>query len=155
MEIKDNLVALRKQHALSQDELAAILFVTRQAVSRWENGETTPNIDTLKLIANTFNISLDELMNNPVQICQSCGMTLEKETDLGTKEDGSKSSDYCAYCFQQGEFTHDMTLDEVIEHNLSYLKEYNKESKTQFTMQEARSQLKEFLPTLKRWSEME
>ena len=49
METKDILLELRQKRGLSQEELAEKLFVTRQAVSRWENGETTPNVDTLKL----------------------------------------------------------------------------------------------------------
>ena len=46
MDIKDILCSLRTKKGLSQDELAEKVFVTRQAVSRWENGETTPNVET-------------------------------------------------------------------------------------------------------------
>ena len=49
--MKEILLELRRRHKLSQSEMAEKLFVTRQAVSRWECGETIPNIDTLKLIA--------------------------------------------------------------------------------------------------------
>ena len=49
METKDILLTLRKKKGLSQDEMAEKLFVTRQAVSRWETGETVPNIGTLKI----------------------------------------------------------------------------------------------------------
>lgn len=69
METKEVILDLRKKLKLSQDEFAARLFVTRQAVSRWETGETIPNIDTLKLIAKTFDISVDELLGQPVSIC--------------------------------------------------------------------------------------
>ncbi|MDR2525354.1 MAG: helix-turn-helix domain-containing protein [Oscillospiraceae bacterium] len=62
MESKDALLALRKKHSLSQDEMAEKLFVTRQAVSRWENGETVPNTDTLKIISKTFGVGVDELL---------------------------------------------------------------------------------------------
>lgn len=51
METKDILHELRTKKGLSQDELAEKLFVTRQAVSRWENGDTTPNVETLKLLS--------------------------------------------------------------------------------------------------------
>ena len=50
MNTKDILYHLRTERGLSQDELAAKIFVTRQAVSRWETGETTPNVETLKLL---------------------------------------------------------------------------------------------------------
>ena len=48
METKDIILELRTKKGLSQDELAERVYVTRQAVSRWENGETTPNTETLK-----------------------------------------------------------------------------------------------------------
>ena len=50
METKDIIVELRKKNDLSQDELAEKVFVTRQAVSRWETGETIPNTEALKLL---------------------------------------------------------------------------------------------------------
>ena len=50
METKDIILELRNKAGLSQDELAEKVYVTRQAVSRWENGETTPNTETLKLL---------------------------------------------------------------------------------------------------------
>lgn len=54
MDTKDILYHLRTERGLSQDELAAKIFVTRQAVSRWETGETTPNVETLKLLSAFF-----------------------------------------------------------------------------------------------------
>ena len=51
MDTKDVLYNLRAKKGLSQDELAEKVFVTRQAVSRWETGETTPNVETLKLLS--------------------------------------------------------------------------------------------------------
>ena len=59
METKDILHSLRTQKGLSQDELAEKVFVTRQAVSRWENGETTPNVETLKLLSAFFDVSIN------------------------------------------------------------------------------------------------
>ena len=56
METKDVIFGLRTKKGLSQDELAAkvMVMVTRQAVSRWENGETVPNTETLKLLSKGF-----------------------------------------------------------------------------------------------------
>lgn len=151
METKDAILELRKRLDMSQDEFAATLYVTRQAVSRWENGETIPNTDTLKLMAKTFDISVDELLGNPMGLCQSCGMALVHDYDKGTKQDGSKSEEFCAFCYQHGKFTQDISMEELIEHNLRDLDEWNKAAGLQLTKQEARKQLEEFLPTLKRW----
>ena len=57
MDTKTVIYELRTKHGLSQDELAQKVFVTRQAVSRWENGETVPNTETLKLLSNVFEVS--------------------------------------------------------------------------------------------------
>lgn len=65
METKEILLALRKQHQLTQDELAEKLFVTRQAVSRWEAGETVPNTETLKLLSSLFDVSINTLLGSP------------------------------------------------------------------------------------------
>ena len=62
METKDVIRELRTKAGLSQDELAEKLFVTRQAVSRWENGETVPNTETLKLLSKLFRVSINTLL---------------------------------------------------------------------------------------------
>lgn len=59
METKDVILELRIKRGLSQDDLAVKVMVTRQAVSRWENGETVPNTDTLKLLS-SWNVNLVE-----------------------------------------------------------------------------------------------
>ena len=65
MDTKEILYHLRTQKGLSQDELAEKVFVTRQAVSRWENGETTPNVETLKLLSRLFDVSINALLGAP------------------------------------------------------------------------------------------
>ena len=87
MDTKDIILKLRTKLGFSQEELAEKVFVTRQAVSRWENGDTTPNTETLKLLSKLFDVSINTLLGSPRQlICQCCGMPLEdasisKETD--------------------------------------------------------------------------
>ena len=65
METKDVILQLRTQKGLSQDELAERILVTRQAVSRWENGETVPNTETLKLLSKEFDVSINTLLGAP------------------------------------------------------------------------------------------
>ena len=80
METKNVILELRTKRGLSQDELAEKIMVTRQAVSRWENGETVPNTDTLKLLSKVFDVSINTLLGQPRRlICQCCGMPLEDE----------------------------------------------------------------------------
>ena len=67
MSFAENLKKLRKDNNLSQEELAEILDVSRQAVSKWEQGAGYPEVEKLLLISNKLNISLDELMSNEVQ----------------------------------------------------------------------------------------
>jgi len=149
MKTKDILLNLRKNNKLSQDDFAEQIHVTRQAVSRWENGDTMPSIDTLKMIAEHFHVSVDYLLGQ--QICQSCGMPLEKDSDRGTEQDGRFSEEYCTYCYQKGAFTQTITMEEQVQENLKALDEWNKENGTSFTSQESEEMLMEFLPTLKRW----
>ena len=89
MEPKNVIYELRTQHGLTQDELAEKVFVTRQAVSRWENGETVPNTETLKQLSTLFGVSINTLLGSPRKlICQCCGMPLE-DAIIGRNGDGS------------------------------------------------------------------
>ena len=63
MEFNEKLQLLRKQKGLTQEELAAQLFVSRTAVSKWESGRGYPNIDSLKAIAKFFSVTIDELLS--------------------------------------------------------------------------------------------
>ena len=83
-------------------------------------------------------------------ICQSCAMPLAPET-YGTHADGSPNHEYCIYCYKDGKFTADVTMDGMIEHNLEYLDMFNKDSGKQYTRDEAREEMRKFFPQLKRW----
>lgn len=109
METKEVILELRKKAGLSQDELAEKVYVTRQAVSRWENGETTPNTETLKLLSKLFNVSINTLLGSPRQlICQCCGMPLE-DSNISKEIDGFFNEEYCKWCYADGEYMyHDM-----------------------------------------------
>ena len=104
METKDILFELRTRQGLSQDELAETVFVTRQAVSRWENGETVPNTETLKLLSNVFDVSINTILGSPQKlICQCCGMPLEDEI-LSRNHDGTINEAYCKWCYADGTY---------------------------------------------------
>lgn len=148
MDTKDILFELRTKNGLSQDELAEKLFVTRQAVSRWENGETVPNTETLKLLSELFDVSINTLLGAPrQQICQCCGMPLEDEI-ISREKDGTPNNDYCKWCYADGNYTYS-DMDELIEVCVSHMA--NKD----FTEEQARSYLKQTLPKLDYWKRYE
>ncbi len=87
-------------------------------------------------------------MDNPFpeiqHFCQSCGMPLCDEVV-------SDNPDYCKYCFADGRFTQDCTMDEMIEVCVQFLDEFNKNTGQHLTADEYREGLRQFFPTLKRW----
>lgn len=89
--------------------------------------------------------------NKDQNFCQSCGMPLTAEEHIGKNADGSVNEEYCVYCFNDGQFTSDVTMDEMIEHCLEYIDEFNKDSGQNMTKDEAREQMRQFFPQLKRW----
>lgn len=120
MEIRDILKKLREKNNLTQDQLAERVRVTRQAVSRWENGETQPNTDTLKLLSQEFDVSINTLLGSPRQlICQCCGMPLNEDSLISREPDGSYNEDYCKWCYADGNFAYkskDSLLDFLVSH---------------------------------------
>ena len=119
MDTKEILCQLRNRKGMSQDELAEKVFVTRQAVSRWENGETTPNVETLKLLSKVFDVSINTLLGSPRKlICQCCGMPLDDST-ISKETDGSFNEEYCKWCYTDGEFKYEskeQLIDFCVEH---------------------------------------
>lgn len=80
------------------------------------------------------------------KVCQSCGMPLEKDEHFGTEKDGSKSSDYCTYCYQNGAFVSpDMTMAQMVDICVPYLVQGG------MAEAQARSVMESTLPKLKRW----
>ena len=80
--------------------------------------------------------------------CQSCGMPMGTIVEMrGTNADGSTSADYCAYCFEDGVFTVQCSIGEMIELCISHVTSAHPD----MSADEARSMMREFFPTLKRW----
>ena len=89
-------------------------------------------------------------MEKEMKFCQSCGMPLTDEV-LGTNADGSKNEEYCIYCYKDGDFTGDFTMEEMAEFCTQFVDEYNKNTGQNLTREEYKQQLLRFFPTLKRW----
>ena len=148
METKEILYELRTKKKMSQDDLAEKVFVTRQAVSRWETGETVPNTETLKLLSEVFGVSINTLLGAPRQvICQCCGMPLE-ESIISREKDGSPNENYCKWCYADGEYTYS-NMDDLIDVCVGFME------KEGFTESEARAFMKEKLPQLDYWKRYE
>lgn len=146
MAIRDILPQLRRERGLTQEDLARKLYITRQAVSRWETGETTPGIDMTKLIARELDVPITTLLEMPEEHCQSCGMMFTAPDQYAHEADGSETHDYCKWCYEAGAYLEDVTMDEMIEECAPRMAEA-----MGWTLDESASLLGAVLPTLKRW----
>lgn len=79
------------------------------------------------------------------KICQSCAMPIAKEEQFGTNEDGSQNKDYCIYCYKDGKFVDDVTMEEYIEMCSKYGEQAG------MSNEEMKKYCEEVFPTLKRW----
>jgi len=82
--------------------------------------------------------------------CQSCGMPLSEE-NRGTNADGSISEDYCVWCYKDGKFTQDMTMEQMIDFCAQFTDEINRQSGQNLTQEQAKGMMHQFFPHLKRW----
>lgn len=148
MEMPDILKSLREKKHLTQEQMAKRVMVTRQAVSRWENGETQPNTDTLKLLSQEFDVSINTLLGSPRQlVCQCCGMPLSEDSLISREPDESYNENYCKWCYADGEFVYkskDSLIDFLVNHipNPDNLEE-----------EERRIQFNEYLSQLQHWKQ--
>ena len=146
METKDILLKLRTQKGLSQEELAERVFVTRQAVSRWETGETMPNTETLKLLSDLFDVSINTLLGAPRQlVCQCCGMPLE-DAILSREPDGTRNEDYCQWCYAGGTFKY-TSMEQLIDFCVEHM------ANETWPKEQVRAHMEAVVPQLKHWKE--
>ncbi len=144
MDTKNIIFELRTKKGLSQGELAEKVFVTRQAVSRWENGKTIPDTETLKLLSKLFDVSINTLLGSPRQlICQCCGMPLE-DSNTSRETDGFFNEEYCKWCYADGEYMYH-NMDDLIEVCVKNM------TSEHFSSDQARTYMKEMLPKLDYW----
>ena len=148
MEPKDMILSLRTKKGLSQEALAEKVCVTRQAVSRWETGETVPNTETLKLLSKLFDVSINTLLGAPRQlICQCCGMPLE-DASISRELDGTFNEEYCKWCYTDGKFVY-TSLAELTDFLVEHM------SNETWPPEQARAYLEAQLPKLSHWQKTE
>lgn len=139
---------LRTKRGLSQEQLAEQVHVIRQAVSRWETGETVPNTETLKLLSSLFDVSINTLLGSPRQlICQYCGMPLE-DANISQEPDGTFNEEYCKWCYADGKFVY-TSLEEL----LNFLERHV--SNETCSPEQVRSYFAAQLPKLNHWKQSE
>ncbi len=148
MDTKEVLLELRTKSGLSQEELAEKVYVTRQAVSRWETGETVPGTETLKLLSKLFDVSINTLLGTPQKlVCQCCGMPLD-DSSVSKEPDGAFNEDYCKWCYTDGKFVYS-TLEELTDFLVEHMSNEN------FPPEQARTYFEALLPTLRHWKQQE
>jgi len=144
MDTKDMILELRTKNGLSQEELAEKIYVTRQAVSRWENGETIPNTETLKLLSKLFDVSINTLLGSPRKlICQCCGMPLD-DSSISKEPDGTFNEEFCKWCYADGKFVY-TSLAELTDFLVAHM------SNESWSAEQARAYFEEQLPKLNYW----
>jgi len=148
MKLQNAILEVRTKQGLKQEEFAEKLNVTRQAVSRWETGETTPTIDTLKKITELFKVDICEMLGTT---CQSCSWPLNEPDVLGTNADESVNMNYCGHCHPKGEFSPEQNIAEMVDTLIAGLEYFNEAKGTKYTEQEAREFFTNHLATLPRW----
>ena len=146
MEVQEILKKLREKNNLTQEEMANRVNVTRQAVSRWENGETQPNPEMLKVLSREFDVSINTLLGSPRQLyCQCCGMPLSEDSMISRERDNSFNEDYCKWCYADGEFLY-KTKESLIEFMMQHMPNPQKQSES-----ERRKFFESQLSILKHW----
>lgn len=146
MEVKDILKKLREKNNLTQEEMAQKVNITRQAISRWETGETQPDTQMLKVLSREFDVSINTLLGSPRQLfCQCCGMPLSEDSMISKEPDGNFNEDYCKWCYSEGAFTY-KTKESLLDYLVSHMP--NPENQTET---ERRKIYDGYLSELKYW----
>ena len=144
MDAKKVIYELRTQKGLSQEALAEKVYVTRQAVSRWETGVTVPNTETLKLLSKLFDVSINTLLGAPRKlICQCCGMPLD-DSSISKEPDGAFNEEYCKWCYTDGKFIY-TSLEELTDFLVGHMSNEN------WPAEQARAFFEAQLPQLNYW----
>ena len=146
MEVKEILKNLREKNNLTQEQMAQRVNITRQAISRWETGETQPDTQMLKVLSKEFDVSINTLLGSPQQLfCQCCGMPLSEDSMISKDNDGQFNEDYCKWCYSEGTFAY-KTKDSLLDYLVTHMPNPENQSET-----ERRKLFDYHLSQLKHW----
>ncbi len=110
-------------------------------------GATEPSIDMIKLIARELEVPVMRLLDMPEHYCQSCGMMFTGPDQHGHEADGTETEDFCRWCYDQGAYTYETTMEEMIEDCAPRMAEH-----MGWSVDECASLLGAILPNLRRWN---
>jgi transcriptional regulator with XRE-family HTH domain len=91
VEVANKLVKLRKKYGYSQEQLAEKIGVSRQAVSKWDRSESSPDTDNLIALAKIYNLSIDEMLNYNINETATQNSTGEKQTIIANTDVSSSN----------------------------------------------------------------
>ena len=139
-------ISFHPERRYTQEQLAEKAYVTRQAVSRWENGETVPGTETLKLLSRFFDVSINTLLGSPQKlVCQCCGMPLE-DSLMSREIDGDINEKYCKWCYNDGKFKY-LDMNTLIDFCVNHM------ASEEWPEERVRQYMGEMLPKLEYWKE--
>lgn len=149
MSVGQVIKCVREERGLTQSRFAHELYVTQQALSRWEQGTAEPSLDMIRLISTRFDVPMTRLMEMPEGgFCQSCAMPFQcPGEDRGAEADGTRNDDYCRYCYDDGAFLQSYAdSDELIAECAPMMAE-----SCHISVEQAEDCMSALLPDLKRW----
>ncbi len=132
---------------VSPDALRRRMALLGREIYRIHGGPDTPCQVCCDTMGPSTPKEVPDMKERTMNFCQSCGMPLTEASQHGTEADGSQSPDYCAYCYRQGQFVGDMTMEEMIDFCVPHMVQAH----PGLTEEQARTQMSRFFPQLKRW----
>lgn len=140
------------QMAIVTDETVKRSLWGDWMLKHFTGGVEDPEYCVLKFTPQSATYYIDDEFVKSDLRCQSCGMPMQTADQFGTNKDGSLNREYCCYCYKNGAFAQDCTMEDMIEHCVQYLDEFTGACDTQLSKAEAIRQMKEYFPTLSRWA---
>lgn len=92
-------------------------------------------------------------MKEEMLFCQSCGTPMQQPDHFGTEADGTPARDYCIYCYKEGKFTADCSMEEMIQFCAQFHDQMQGQDGQPYTHEEAVAAMQKFFPMLKRWKQ--
>ena len=128
MGISRELKSIRILNSLTQDDVAQKLGVSTETVDSWEKDKAQPDMEMLKLISKSYDVSVNTLLGSPkTLICQCCGVPLSNDFDISREPDGNFNEEYCKWCYKDGEFTY-KTMDKLLDFMMEHMENFDNQS---------------------------